>query len=125
RQQAVSPSGGFASTVQDDAVGETGAELVAEVGEVAEVARVDVDGGLDLDTGNPAVGSLDNDIDFTIVGISVVAEPHLLLGPGRLLDQFHEDEGFQELPYDRRGRIEQAVRGHAEQRGGQACVGHV
>jgi hypothetical protein len=77
---------------------------------VAEVARVDVDGGFDLDTGDPAVGGFDDDVDFTIVGVSVVAESHLLLGPGRLLDQFHEDEGFQELPHDRRGRVEQAVR---------------
>jgi len=62
---------------------------------------------LTLDTSDPTVGSLNNDVDFTIVGITIVTEPHLVLGPGRLFDQFHEDEGFQQLPYRRRPWIKE------------------
>jgi hypothetical protein len=82
--------------VENSAEGEPVADALGQALQAAKICSAHRGGGLDLDADDASLPVLDDDVDFSLVFVPIVAEAEAFAAPAGDLQDFREDEGFQD-----------------------------
>src|SRR5271154_5477942 len=126
RGESIAEAQHLLAEVYDEPVDKVRAELCFEDGKMAKVGIAYRQARFDLHADDVTGRGLGDQVNFVVaVAVAVVEQPHVGLGPGGLLAQFVDNEGFGHRADVRRGWLGQRRRVDVEQIAQQPSVNEV
>ena len=116
---------GVLAEIENDAKAEPITQPVAQPGEMASGVAAGRRARLDLDGDDPAVASLEDEVDLPAVTVSEVIDGGRRLRQRRGLGELAEDEGLEEAAKRGVTGPAESLRGRRDEAGGQPGIGEV